>query len=410
MSLEDSGRAIGEVTRLLQSRTLAALAGLTTPQIAIDDVTIGRPEPPQGANPRRRLNFFLYDVEIDGHLRNVSLDDGQPPPLWLVLRYLLTAFDRTGESDTIEAHQILGEGMRVLQDLNFFAMTGLPGTTVAALNNNPDRLKLTFEDASLDLMTKLTQGSEGRYRCSVAFQVRPVLIALGTPPAYSFLVGIDYQQPAVIGEEGIRVPVLPSLGPVLDALEPPTFGTGDTVAITGSDLHLSGLSVALGPVELPVASQHPGRLTFVVDPALEDGIRISANSQTVSVLQALPSGRKRRSNLLVGNLLPRLDAVAVANLTRVDNADPDSPVRGDITLTGILLGKNEDDVFAALYRDGRVVRMFDRFTRPAASPPQTVLEFSINTTTAVPPGAYNLILRVNGQQARNSPPLLLVVP
>src|SRR4051794_9133902 len=116
MALVDSDRAIGAVTRLLRDRLFAALHNLNPPRVAIQDVTVGRPEPASGMSAQRRLNLFLYSVEFDGALKNVCLDDGQPAPLWLVLRYLLTAFDRFGESDSIEAYEILGEAARVLQD------------------------------------------------------------------------------------------------------------------------------------------------------------------------------------------------------------------------------------------------------------------------------------------------------
>ena len=202
MALEDSGRAIGATTRILRERLLARL------QTLLSDVTVGRPEPPRGALNNPRLNLFLYEVQVDGHLRNQPLDEGQPAPLWLVLRYLLTAFDRDGESDSISAHELLGLGMRELQDLNFLTANGN-----VALNDSPDILKITFEDASTELLSKIMQGSEERYRCSSAFQVRPVMIAPGTPPEYALLVGVDYQNNAIIGEDGIRIPVLPLLGP-----------------------------------------------------------------------------------------------------------------------------------------------------------------------------------------------------
>ena len=40
-------------------------------------------------------------------MRNYSLRDGEQPPVWMVLKYLLTAFDDDEKSDTIEAHELL---------------------------------------------------------------------------------------------------------------------------------------------------------------------------------------------------------------------------------------------------------------------------------------------------------------
>src|SRR6266705_3524191 len=108
MALVNTGRAIGAVTQTLRERLTTVLGA------AVGQVTVGRPEPPAAALAGSRLNLFLYEIHHDEFLRNESLDDGQPPPLWLVLRYLLTAFDEGGDSDTVDAHEILGEGLRAL--------------------------------------------------------------------------------------------------------------------------------------------------------------------------------------------------------------------------------------------------------------------------------------------------------
>ena len=79
-------------------------------------------------------------------------------------------------------------------------------------------------------------------------------------------------------------------------------------------------------------------------------------------------------------------------------------------LTGVLLGTADDEVYAALYWNGRVVRMYDEFTRPPGATPQTELRLEITNETAVPPGTYHLILRVNGQQAKDSPAVQMVAP
>lgn len=412
MALVDTGRSIGAVSRLLRDRLLANMG------TAVVDVTVGRPEPPStnGNINNPRLNIFLYEVYHDEFLRNVPLDEGQSVPQWLVLRYLLTAFDDQGDSDSIEAHELLGEAMRILQDLNFFSLTGLPATVVAALNDNPDLLKLTFEDASSDLLSKLMQGSDERYRCSVAFQVRPVMVSSAQPPLYSLLVGVNYQTDTVIGEEGIQIPVLPSMGPVITGLDPVRFEPGATLTVRGEDLHLAGLSVHLGPVELIPTSQRPDRLTCVVDGDIPDGVITSAGHHVVTVSQLISTGRRRYSNPLVGGLMPVLSTATPTGLTRVTPADPASNVFGNIDLTGVLLGTDQDDVFVALYRNGSTMAMFDSLVPVPPPPPpppvtpQTQRRLQISQAAAVPPGQYLVILRVNGVQARTSPLVDLTVP
>jgi len=399
MALADSGRAIGAVTQLLQSRLFGALGSL--PQAPIQEVTVGRPEPKPTAGTKPRLNLFLYEVEFDGHLMNVSLDAGQPAPAWLVLRYLMTAFDNEGESDSTRAHEILGQGIRVLQASNFLSPTA---QTTPALGDNPDLLKLTFEDASSELLSRLMQGSDERYRCSVAFQVRPVLVAPAEPPSYSLLVGVDYLGGTVPGEDAVHVPVLASLGPEITRLDPDTPETGEEVTVEGIDLHLGALSVLLGSERLGATSQKPDRLTFRVPSSLEDGTRLSAGSHAVYVEQALPAGRRRKSNPLLAGLLPRLDEATPAGIQPVQPANPASPVHGAITLDGVLLGTAEDEVYVGLFRGDRILRLFDAFTH---SGDQKQLTLTIPAASPIARGDYRVILRVNGRQARNSPAVSL---
>jgi hypothetical protein len=399
MALADTGRAIGAVTQLLQSRLFGALGSL--PQAPIQEVTVGRPEPKPTAGTKPRLNLFLYEVEFDGHLMNVSLDAGQPVPIWLVLRYLMTAFDNEGESDSIRAQEILGQGIRVLQASNFLLPTA---QTTPALGDNPDLLKLTFEDASSELLSRLMQGTDERYRCSVAFQVRPVLVAPLEPPSYSLLVGVDYVGGTVPGQDALHVPVLASLGPEIARLDPDAFETGEEVTVHGVDLHLGELSVLLGSERLGVTSQKPDRLTFSVPISLEDGLRLSAGSHALYVEQALPTGRSRKSNPLLAGLLPGLEAATPAGVQPVQPANPASPVQGTVTLDGVLLGTAEDEVYVGLLSGGRVLRLFDTFTHVSD---QKQLTFTIPAASPIVRGVYRVILRVNGRQARNSPEVSL---
>lgn len=397
MPLADSSGAIGAVTQLLTFRLENRIS---------HNVTVGRPEPPSTgtdgiANPR--LNLFLYEAELDPHLKNTALDDGQEPPLWLVLRYLMTPFDDKGDSDTSSSFRILGDGLRALQSLAYLPLTGLSAEDLAALDPNPERLKVTFQEASFDLLSKLMQGSDEKYRFSMAFEVRPVMIAGGAPAAYSLLIGIDYTAPppGIRDDRGRAVFVEPSMGPVIERVEPQSFKAGDPpVELYGEDLGLSGLKVQLGPVELPLATSAAGVRQFDPTKAALDGSLISAGSHALSVFSTLPSGRKRASNLVVVGLLPEFTAV-----THI-------PAGPELELTGFLLGGDKDDVFVALYKDGATVRTFDDLADPpGADPPgpppaQTKKRVKL-PPPAVPAGTYRVILRVNGRQARQSPEVVI---
>src|SRR5215213_767637 len=368
MALADTGKAISAVTDAVRDR-LDKRSGIA--------VTVGRPEQDQGNN---RLNLFLYEIVFDASMKNLSLDEGQPPPLWLVLKYLMTAYDNDKESNSVKAHEFLGIGVRVLQGLNYLAKDMGPNPDyIKALDTNPEELKITFDETPSDLVSKLMQGGgdSESYRVAVAFQIRPVLIAPEEPPSYSLLVGVDYTTPptppTIIGETGIHIPILPSMGSAITKIEPPSFEAGDTVTVRGTDLHLANLSVRLGPVELPVITQRPDQLKVKVREELVTGDLISAGGQALTVVQTITPTRRRASNPLIGNLLPTVTSATI--LASVPGTEAGT-VAATIELRGLLLGNDADDIFLALYKDGQTVRVLDAFMTEADipgpdEPPQT---------------------------------------
>lgn len=384
MALADTAQALEVVTSLLKGRLLA--------RAGVSDVTVGRIEPANNL-PANRLNLFLYEATFDPSLKNVSLDHGQSPPIWLVLKYLMTAFDSNKETDTEEAHGNLGKGIRALQELSYLPLTGLSAAELRALADNPEPLKITFDETPSELLSRLAQGPDEKYRFSVGFQLRPVMIATRELPSYSLLVGVDYEASQEIGEEGIHIPVIPSMGPALTGVSPSKFEVDSLLTLAGSDLNLSGLAVRIGPAELAVTAQRPDSLQCRVDGSIAGGGIISAGSHPLSVVQTLSTGRHRSSNLQIADLIPRLSGV---QFTPAGGAG----IEGTLTLTGVLLGRQDDDIIVALYQNGKVVKTFDELT---AASGQDQLRLAIRASHAVSAGKYRVILRVNGQQAQASP-------
>ena len=402
MPFADTGKAIGAVSELLRSYLILRLSG------TVANIRVGKAEATGTAITNPRLNVFLYEVQFDPNLRNESLDAGQLPPLWLVLKYLLTAFDEQGDSDSIEAHRTLGEGLRVLQELSFLPLRSTLGTDILKpLIDNPEELKITFDQTSTDLISKLMQGPDERYRCSVGFEVRPVMIATSEPPSYSLLVGIDYLTNTVIGEAGIQIPVLPSMGPVITAVTPDKVEPGGTLRVQGNGLDASGLTVQLGLVTLPILSRAPDALECQANGNITDGSTLSAGSHPLSAVQPLPSGKTRSSNLWIVDLLPILTTVTLDPLTADETADG---IVLALNLQGQLLGRDEDDVFVALYQAGKTKYLTDDVITLAVPPPpplQTNRRVRIQSPQPIPPGNYRVILRVNGQQAMRSPGVVI---
>ncbi|MDT4841401.1 hypothetical protein FQZ97_752530 [compost metagenome] len=389
MALADSGRAIGAVTRLLQDHLIRR--GF--------DVSIGKPEDAAQNDSNEKLNLFLYETAFDPQLRNLSLRDGEPPPLWLVLKFLLTAFDIGESSDTAAAHDLLGRGMAALHELSFLPLDSLVALDVRqALEHNPEPLKLSFDESGADLLAKTMQGAEERYRLSVAFQVRPVMIVPASLPRGALLVGVDYSTTpeTLIGREGVQVAVIPSMGSRLDRVEPARFEAGATLTLYGEDLNPSNLEVLLGDVQLSVVERQPQRLVVTAEGSpgnpIASGTTLSAGEMPLVVRRRLSPTRTRSSNLLAARLLPTLDSAAL--------------VGGDLHLQGTLLGTDSDDLMVLFYResDGVTLHLFDEATTAADQQSLVVA----GAAAAVPAGSYRVILRVNNQQAKASP--RVVVP
>lgn len=396
MPLGDTGRAIGAVTKLLQAHlnrdglAHGYTAAVGTPGKAASDERINA------------LNLFLYQIDFDASLRNVSLLPDQPPPLWLSLRYLLTAFDAQSLSDSAEAHELLGHGANALNRLNYLRLDlGLTQELRDALENNPEPYKITFDEASADLLAKLMQGSEETYRLSLAFQVRPVMIVPDTPAEVSLLVGIDYTQvpEEVIGLDGVGLAILSGLGPRLTRVEPLAVEPGASFAVEGDDLHLSGLECLLAGVPLIIDTRAPDRLTLRADApftapdtegAVCAGLALSAGEHALQVRQPLANNHYRSGNVIGLRLLPEVTGASL--------------VGGILNVDGRLLGTPNDDILVALYRDGVTARVYDT---AAPAPGQKHLVVSGVLAEPAPSllvsGDYRVVVLVNGQQARMSP-------
>ena len=407
MSLAATSKAIGAVTEALKVR-LDARTGTT--------VSVGRLDQSSGSNAH--LNLFLYEIAFDPHLKNTPLNEGEKPPVWLVLKYLLTAFESTSVSDSAKAHEILGAAIRALHQDDLLKLSGLAASQSIPLASNPSALHVTFDESPADLIAKLSHGSDETPRLSIAFHVRPVMIASGEPGNYSLLVGVDYtQSPVALSSAPVGLDVIPSMGAHITELLPTGFELDEVVSIRGTDLHLESLSVELGGVELPVVLQRPDELQFKVDAAILGASGISAGSHPISVVQFHPgTGKKRKSNLAIGHLVPTLTSAVIPalGLTIIPAASPSAPEKAyaTINLGGKLLGNKTDDVTVALYRDARVHKMFDVFTILSSPQPplQPAQQLVMSANDAVPAGDYKVILRVNGQQAPQSPTISLRIP
>jgi hypothetical protein len=383
MSLAASSEAIGAVSELLKVR-LASGTGISS-------VVVGRPEDASkgaAAAGGSSYNIFLYRISLDANLRNRPLDAGQSPPVWLTLHYLLTAFDGP-ESDSPLAHRLLSRGMVALNAMSVIR----PDAANTALASNPGPLHLSFDEADVELLSKIMQGSDEKYRVSAAFQVRPVMLAsTDAPAAYAPPVKtIGQPLPAPRMYEGVTV--LPSMGAQVKEIEPERFTAGETIVLRGTDL--AGYDqIFVGASGYPATTTADGGLSTVIPVA----DTISAGTYPVCVARTLPDGHSLSSSAVAGHLLPRVTAVGLAG--------PLTPVMGKLsgtfTVNGTQLGGPDSAIYAALYLNGKSQLLLE----PQAGGTSTTLTFVVSDAHALPADpAYRVIVRVNGEQALDSPVL-----
>jgi hypothetical protein len=370
MPLVETRNAIGVVARHLADQ-IAARTEVTT-------VDIGRPEASaRTAGPK--LNLFLYGIEHDGFLRNTPLDAGQPPPIWLNLKFLMTAVDEDRDSDSPEALELLGQGLLALRDIDVQRPSQL------ALADNPEPLKITFDAAPVELLSSVMQGTDELYRLSAAFEVRPVLLTTVEGTAAAPLIR-SVGAPADPG-----VLVLPSMGPRLDRVEPESFAAGDTVSLLGGDLAADQVEVCFDDLCLPVPpADVTNRLVRIAVPVTG----LSAGSHAVTLVKLLPSGRRFSSNAALGRLRPVVTGATVGPLTPAG-----TDLHGSLSVSGARLGGTDDTIFAGFYRAGRLAGLFECEGTAA----QTTLAVTVPLERALPPGAYRILVRVNGEQAVDAP-------
>ncbi|MEQ9498467.1 MAG: DUF4255 domain-containing protein [Deltaproteobacteria bacterium] len=398
MALTYTDRAIGAVTQLLANE-LNASTGL--------NVSVGRPNSSDGP----RVNLYLYEAAFDATLRNTALAPDQQAPVWLTLRYLMTAYEDTGNSnDSVSAHRNLGRAVRGLQSLNYLRPPGGLGLQdELALAANPEPLKITFVEASSELLARLMQGTDEHYRFSLAFEARPVMIATPDTSGFAPLVGISNVTPLPAGDDGRHISVSTAFAnPIqLDSVTPNVFATGATLTLQGAGLPTS-MRIRIGPIDHVMPGSSPTLRMILVDAAVLDPTEISAGPHPLTVYENLPNGRRRCSQIVPVLLRPTVNSVTVSGLARVGTTPE---ITATLQLDGELLGRAEDDVGVALWANGRVEASFDAVVDlVATSPSQATKQVTITTRDAVVGQPYQLMYRVNGALARSMPIVDLTPP
>ena len=375
MPLSESRNAIGAVAGHLATQ-LTQLTDANT-------VDVGRPEQAAGfGDPGPKLNLFCYAFTHDASMRNIPLDRGQEAPIWLCLKFLMTAIDSGRQTDSEDALELLGQGMLALRRIDFQRPDAL------SLADNPEPIKVSFDQSTVELLSMIMQGAEEEYRLSAAFDVRPVMLAEvvaggGAPLIRS--VGAP-AQPGVL--------VIPSLGPRVDRVEPEGFVLGDEITLEGGDLAGDQIEICFDDICIPVPAANVAndevRLTVPSPPQAD----IPAGPHAMTLVKILPNGRRFSSNAALGRLRPLVSTATPGPLVA------EGPnLHGPLAITGNRLGGPDDQIFVGFYRAGEVQLLIE----VAGTAAQTSLNFTVPVDDALPPGPYRIVVRVNGEQAVDAP-------
>lgn len=217
--------AIGRVSESLQN----LLRGEMNPNLGVP-VTVLAPDEP-GTDPR--INLFLYKVRENPHasaipwqLHPTEAGNLVPPPLSLNLYYLMTAYaPNVGELGNANAHQLLGEAMRVFAEFPIVPELHLAGD----LTQSREEIKIMHNGLDMEELSQVWSTFSQPFRLSVLYEVSVVQLDMSAtkrPMA---------QRVRQVGVPGAGTAYRP---PVVEGVEPTGGPAG--VAVTFRGAHLSG--------------------------------------------------------------------------------------------------------------------------------------------------------------------------
>lgn len=360
-------------------------------------VQVGAPR----QNPKEEVYLFLYETLIDGHMRNYSYDtdpkfnryllsEEKPPLVWIVLKYLLIAYDEKDPlASDYQSYTDMGLAIRVLND-NPFVDIPNPNWIKKALTPNLERLKITFDPASHDILSKILGDITGGYQFCLSFQVRPVMIAAVKAPPSPYRVGVDSDN-NIREDEGIFISTN------LEKVSELNFDNGDKILnIKGIDVCettdppeekesrylLDELSGFLGTRDLELRKSSDAKLDIVVKLIKDNKSRFSANAH---ILKILHKDKPIYSKLI--NLVP-----FISNIRK----------RGsDLEFFGSLLGTVKDLVFIEFYQNNKCLFIIDEFEPSDFNEKQVKLTINLSKIQNLIPEDYKVILQVNNQKSNS---------
>jgi uncharacterized protein DUF4255 len=236
-----NAKAIAAVTATLQAILGTEIA--TDPDLNDTTVTALPLDKARGTITSNQLNLFLYQVLPNAAWRNADMPTSTRPgergnpPLALDLHYLITAFGRENDTSQPFDHHLLGKAMSVLYD---HALLGpdeiriaFPGSDV---ENQPDRVRITFQPLSLEDISKLWMGFATQYRVSVGYDVSVTLIESTQAPTTALpVLARAAGDKGWTSQSNLNSP-LPGLTQIAMPNRQTSARLGDALTLTGANL------------------------------------------------------------------------------------------------------------------------------------------------------------------------------
>ena len=228
-----------------------------------------------------RLNLFMYQARPNPGWSNTDLPSHDStdrrlrnPPLSLDLSYLLSAYGARNFHGEI----LLGYGALVLHQTRVltrdavkavFAGGALPADlallATSGLDGQEEIVSLSMESLSIDDMSRLWQVFGEKYRPSVAFQARVLLLR-----------GEDQAAASGPPVQRARLTVTTSINPVIDSIEPAmvTAAPNAAIILVGTGLLTSDAVAQFGSGEsaVPAAGSTPLQVTVALPATLLAGV------------------------------------------------------------------------------------------------------------------------------------------
>lgn len=293
-------------------------------------VTILPLDKARGANTFNQLNLFLYMMTRNAAWVNADMPRQVKPgesaisPLPLNLYFLITAFGRDDDAAQPFGHELLGKAMSVLYDHPILSADDIRAATHIALprtdlDQQVERLRITFHPLTIDELSKLWTGFAMQYRLSAAYEVSVTLIestrATRTP------LPILTRGPGDQGfnAQGNLTPPLPTLYGIAIPGANPSARFGDVLTLSG--VHLDGTNLGVrfdtvrwtAPVERPPEA-NPTSTSLGVKLAVPPAVAWPAGFYTLEVLvQRTGETFRRETNGLAFALAPVISSVLPAS-------------------------------------------------------------------------------------------------